>query len=90
MDLLHGDHAAASTLLGNRAAAVLGSHEVGSPCTILVKGWACDSYNPRTSDFRGDSGRAEWKICGEDVLMTSKNPVTKREQSLTRSRVCDA
>jgi len=60
MDLLHGDHAAAVTSLGNRMVAKLGSHEVGSPRTILVKGRACDSYNPRTSDSRGDSGRAEW------------------------------
>jgi len=60
MDLLHGDHAAAKIFLGNRVATTLGSHEVGSPCTILIKGWACDPYNPRTSDFWGDSGRAEW------------------------------
>jgi len=60
MDLLHGDHVAAVTLPGNRVVVILGSHEVGSPCAILVKGRTCDSYNPRTSDFRGDSGRAEW------------------------------
>ena len=60
MDLLHGDHVAAVTIPRNRVVAILGSHEVCSPCTILVKGRARDSYNLRTSDSRGDSGRAEW------------------------------
>jgi len=60
MDLLHGDHVTAVTPLGNRVVEILGSHEVCSPRTILVKGRARDSYNPRTSDSRGDSGRAEW------------------------------
>jgi len=67
MDLLHGDHAAASTRLLNPVAAVLGSHEIGSPCTILVKGRACDSYNPRTSDSRGivggPSGKCVKRMC---------------------------
>ena len=60
MDLLHGDHAAAETKLGNRMVVMFGSHKVGSPRTILIKGRACSSYNPRTNDSRGDSGRAEW------------------------------
>ena len=90
MNLLHGDHTAVSTGLGNFTVAILESHEVGSPCTILAKGRACCSYSFRTIDVLGESGRAEWKICGEDVLMISKNPVTKRKQSLTRSRVGDA
>ena len=58
MNLLHGDHATASTSEGFLTV-MLGSHEVGSPCMILVKGWAYGSYSFRTIDVLGDSGRAE-------------------------------
>ena len=58
MNLLHGDHAAAQTREGFLTV-MLGSHEVGSPCMILVKGWAYGSYSFRTIDVLGDSGRAE-------------------------------
>ena len=46
-------------LLGDFMVATLGSHKVGSPCTILDKGQACDLYNPQIIDVWGDSGRAE-------------------------------
>jgi len=39
--------------------AMLGFHEVGSPCTTLVKREACDSYSFHTRDVWGDKGRAE-------------------------------
>ena len=58
MNLLHGDHATAKTREGFLTV-MLGSHEVGSPCMILVKEWAYGSYSFRTIDVLGDSGRAE-------------------------------
>ena len=60
MNLLHGDHTATSIAEGNFIAAMLGSHEFGSPCTILAKGRACCSYIARTIEVLGDRGRAEW------------------------------
>ena len=59
-NLLHGDHTAASIVEGNFIAAMLGSHEFGSPCTIFAKGCACCSYSVRTIEVLGDRGRAEW------------------------------
>ena len=59
MNLLHGDHAAVQTEEEGFLATMIGSHEIGSPCTILVKGRACDLYSSRTIDVLGDSGRAE-------------------------------
>ena len=59
MVLLHGDHAVARIRSGDFKVAMLGSHEVGSPYTILDKGWACDLYNFWMIDVWGDSGRAE-------------------------------
>ena len=90
MNLLHSDHIAASIGEGNFVAMILCSHEAGTPHTILIKGQMCSSYSFRTIEFWGDSGRAEWWMCGGDALMTSKNPIMKRKQSLTRSRVGDA
>ena len=40
--------------------AVLGSHNVGTPRTTLVKGWACNSYIFRTIEFFGATTSAEW------------------------------
>ena len=59
MNLLHGDHTAVSIAEENLVVAILGSHEFGSPYTILTSGRACRSYSVRTIDSRGDSGRAE-------------------------------
>ena len=38
MNLLHGDHTAASIGEGNAMAVIHCSHEFGSPCMILAKG----------------------------------------------------
>jgi len=59
MNLLHGDHTASSIAEGRVVAAIFVSHDVGSPCTTLVKGWACDSYSFRTIDFWGANASAE-------------------------------
>ena len=88
--LLHGDHTTVSIGEENFVAVMLGSHKVGNPCAILTSGRACRSYSVRTIDVGGDSGRAEWWICGADLLMISKNPMTNLKQSLTRSRVGDS
>ena len=50
INLLHGDHTTAEMELLGFLIEILGSHEVDSPCTILMKGWACDSYNFLTID----------------------------------------
>ena len=42
MNLLHGDHTAASIVKGNDVAAALESHDVGAPTITLAKGRACD------------------------------------------------
>jgi len=47
MNLLHGDHVNAEK---NLLIVILGSHETGSPCTILANGWACSLYSFRTID----------------------------------------
>ena len=59
MNLLHGDHTAMSITEGNFMVAIVGSHDTGTPCTILTKGCADRSYNLSTVDAWGDSGRAE-------------------------------
>ena len=38
MNLLHGDHTAMSITEGNFMVAIVGSHDTGTPCTILTKG----------------------------------------------------
>ena len=60
MNRLHGDHTASSILSGCVIAVVLVSHDTNSPCTILVKGWACDWYSLRTIEFWGVNTSAEW------------------------------
>ena len=60
INLLHGDHAAVSIGEENFVAAMLGSHESGSPWAILTSGRACWWYSVHTIESRGDSGRAEW------------------------------
>ena len=60
MVLLHGDHVAVQRKSGIPLTATLGSHELGSPCTILARGQAYDLYNSWMIDVLGDSGRAEW------------------------------
>lgn len=84
MNLLQGDHTAAVTPLENVVLATLGSHEVGNPWMTLPRGSMYDPYCFRTRDVLGEKGRAEWYICGADVLMTSKKPVTNRKQSFAR------
>ena len=59
MNLLHGDHATARTLLSQYMVATVGSHEVGSPQTTFAKGRAYCLYRSRTIDVRGDTGNAE-------------------------------
>ena len=59
MSLLHGDHTASSIAEGRVATAAFLFHDVGSPWTILVKGWVCDSYNFRTIDSWGVTKSAE-------------------------------
>jgi len=59
MSLLHGDHAAVQTEEGGFLATMVGSHEIGSPWTTLIKGWAYGLYSSRTIDVFGDRGRAE-------------------------------
>ena len=60
MKLLHGDHAAELIPEERVVAAVFASHDIGSPRTTLVKGWACDStYSFRMIDFWGVSTSAE-------------------------------
>ena len=49
MNLLHGDHATHE--LEYPLTTMLGSHEVGSPCRILVKGWSHGWYSWRTIDI---------------------------------------
>ena len=59
MNSLHGDHRVWTILEGNLTDTTLWSHEVGSPQTILAKGWACSPYSLHTIDVLGDNGRAE-------------------------------
>ena len=59
MNLLHGDHTAASIVKGNDMAAVLESHNFGAPTLTLAEGRACDWYNFRTIDSLGASTSAE-------------------------------
>ena len=71
-------------------ATVCASHEIGAPCTTLVKVLACDPYSSHTVEFFGVNASAEWYICGEDALMISKYLVTKGKQSFARSSVGDS
>ena len=59
MNLLHGDHVTTPIAKGNVVAAVLESHNSGTPHTILAKHWECDSYNFRTIDVFGAKISAE-------------------------------
>ena len=59
MNLLHGDHVIHQTKLEHCMVAIAGSHDIGTPCTTLVKGWAYSLYNLCTIDVLGDKGRAE-------------------------------
>jgi len=59
MSLLHGDHVAVQTEEGVFLATMVGSHEIGSPWTTLIKGRACDLCSSRTIDVLGDRGRTE-------------------------------
>ena len=89
INLLHGDHAYCVYECLVDAVATTGSHETGSPCITLAKGWAYCWYSPHTIDVLGDRGSADIYMCGADMVMTPKNASTKREQSLTRLRVGD-
>ena len=60
MSLLHGDHTADMISKWDVVAAVLGSHNAGTPCTTLTKGCTCDLYSPCTIDCLGVNTSAEW------------------------------
>ena len=59
MNLLHGDHMACWISKGNDVVAVVVSHDVGTPHTTRVKGWAYDSYSDRIIDVLGERISAE-------------------------------
>lgn len=90
MNLLQGDHTTSLDEWWRLAAAIYGLHDTGIPPTIRTRGFACDSYNFRMIDVLGVDTSAEWYICGEDAAMISEYPITKREQSFTRSSVGDS
>ena len=60
MNLLHVDHTASRIGEGDVVVAIFESHDVGSPCTTLTKGWMCDSYSFRMIDGFGANTSAEW------------------------------
>ena len=59
MNLSHGDHTVGRIPEGRAVAAVLASHDIGTPHRILVRGWACASYSFRTIEFLGATTSAE-------------------------------
>ena len=61
MNLLHGDHAHTPWERTPDKVATTGSHEIGTPCTILNEGEgrAYFQYTLRTTEFLGDSVSAE-------------------------------
>ena len=58
-NLLHGDHATATTAREVCIVAAVCSHEVGKPHTTLARGRAYGSYSWRTIDVFGDRKSAE-------------------------------
>ena len=60
MNLLHGDHIEPIIGLEGFVVAIVESHDIGFPCTILIKGWAYRPYSCHTTDVWGERGRAEW------------------------------
>lgn len=56
INLLHEDHA--STAPRKERVAVTSSHDNGTPCTTLAKGWAYCSYSSFMADPWGDRGSA--------------------------------
>ena len=60
INLLHGDHERPMIWSDDlRVVEMAGSHNIGTPCTTLMRGRASGSYNLRTTDIWGDRGRAE-------------------------------
>ena len=59
MNSLYGDQTTELIAEVHVVAAVFRSHETGAPCTTLAKGWTCDSYSFRTTDFLGVNTSAE-------------------------------
>ena len=59
MNLLHGDHAAKLIREECVVAAVCVSHDIGIPCTTLMKGQTCDPYCLHMIEFLGTNVSAE-------------------------------
>ena len=59
MSLLHGDHTTDVIPKGNDVAAMFRSHDIDTPRTTRVKGWAYDPYSFRMIDVSGASTIAE-------------------------------
>ena len=59
MNLLHGDHTTKLIPAGRVVAAVLVSHDIGTPHTTRMKGRACDLYSFRIIDSWGAITSAE-------------------------------
>ena len=72
-----GDQVTSGYCVERMALAMRGSHEAGKPTTTLGDGWTNRPYSLRTIEDLGVRARAELYICVADVLMTSKNSVTK-------------
>ena len=60
MNPLQDDQTATPTGNGHGIVAILESHDIGAPCMILTRGFACDSYSARTIDVFGEKASAEW------------------------------
>ena len=59
MNSLHGDHMIPSIDGPRQMVATIGSHESGSPFTILTRELACCLYSPCMIDVEGDRASAD-------------------------------
>ena len=82
----HGDQTAHSTHFEALTLAVHESHEAGIPVmTLYIGEQMCWPYSFQIIVEWGVRKSAEWQIWGTDWLITSKNSVTNRRQSVAVS-----